>query len=392
MKLAPNQEKALILGSRDDKPVKGLTHNFYHYPARFSPRFARAAIEAFSKPGDLVLDPFVGGGTTLVESFYAGRISTGFDINSLAVLISRVKTTPLDDIRSIRRLQTWFSLLPQRLNMRGHVERPTDWIAQGYQRNASNRQTWPIRKSLELAVGYLDELETIQEIEFARCVLLRAGQWALHRRTHVPRVQEFREYIASTSDEMILSIRNYTRDIRSFSNSSSLQPRVIQQDICSALDDQMGPPKLVLTSPPYPGVHVLYHRWQINGRRETPLPYWLADQQDGNGASYYTFGGRHKAGQIDYFQNALEAFQSIARLSGRDTIIVQMVGFSQPIEHLRRYLQIMNHAGFEEFTLRNIPDSHDGRLWRSVPNRKWYANRPSTSSTAKEVVLFHRLA
>jgi hypothetical protein len=32
--------------------VSGLTHDFYRYPARFSPLFARAAIEAFSKPGD----------------------------------------------------------------------------------------------------------------------------------------------------------------------------------------------------------------------------------------------------------------------------------------------------------------------------------------------------
>ena len=35
------------------------------------------------------------------------------------------------------------------------------------------------------------------------------------------------------------------------------------------------PIKLVLTSPPYPGVHVLYHRWQVQGRRETPAPFWI---------------------------------------------------------------------------------------------------------------------
>ena len=49
-------------------PVAGLTHNFYRYPARFSPEFAKQAILAFSKPDDLVLDPFMGGGTTLVEA------------------------------------------------------------------------------------------------------------------------------------------------------------------------------------------------------------------------------------------------------------------------------------------------------------------------------------
>jgi hypothetical protein len=59
-------QTALIAGARDALPVRGLTHNFYRYPARFSPVFVRAAIEAFTVPGDLVLDNHVGGGTTLV--------------------------------------------------------------------------------------------------------------------------------------------------------------------------------------------------------------------------------------------------------------------------------------------------------------------------------------
>jgi DNA modification methylase len=55
-----------VLHSKD--PVAGLTHPFYRYPACFSPQFARACIEAFSKPGDVILDLFMGGATTLVEA------------------------------------------------------------------------------------------------------------------------------------------------------------------------------------------------------------------------------------------------------------------------------------------------------------------------------------
>ena len=51
-------------------------------------------------------------------------------------------------------------------------------------------------------------------------------------------------------------------------------------------------PKLVLTSPPYPGVHVLYHRWQVDGRKEAPLPFMIANKLDGAGSSYYTMGDR----------------------------------------------------------------------------------------------------
>ena len=65
----------------DRAPVSGLTHTFYRYPARFSPQFAGAAIEAFSRPGDLVLDPYMGGATTIVEAIARGRQAVGCDLN-----------------------------------------------------------------------------------------------------------------------------------------------------------------------------------------------------------------------------------------------------------------------------------------------------------------------
>src|SRR5262245_1121835 len=64
--------------------IDGLTHGFYHYPARFSPGVARAAIQLFTKGGDWVLDPFMGGGTAVVEGLSHGRRMIGVDINPLA--------------------------------------------------------------------------------------------------------------------------------------------------------------------------------------------------------------------------------------------------------------------------------------------------------------------
>ncbi|MBI4607669.1 MAG: site-specific DNA-methyltransferase [Candidatus Rokubacteria bacterium] len=76
-------------------PVTGLTHSFYRYPARFSPQFARKAIEAFTKPGDTVFDPFMGGGTTVVEALASGRRCIGSDLNPLAKFLAKAKTTPI---------------------------------------------------------------------------------------------------------------------------------------------------------------------------------------------------------------------------------------------------------------------------------------------------------
>jgi hypothetical protein len=155
---------------------------------------------------------------------------------------------------------------------------------------------------------------------------------------------------------------------------------------------RFSPPKLILTSPPYPGVHVLYHRWQVHGRRETPAPFWIASSKDGCGASYYTFGDRHRAELSTYYSTAAAAFRSISQIADPQTVLVQMIAFSDASWQLPKYLEVMEQNGFVETRLPSIDNSLDGRVWRSVPNRKWYADQRGPTSSSKEVVLFHRLA
>src|SRR5438105_13296780 len=75
--------------------IEGLTHNYYRYPASASPELIRELIDSHSGPYDTICDPFMGGGTTIVEAVARGRYALGTDLNSLAVFVSRVKTTPL---------------------------------------------------------------------------------------------------------------------------------------------------------------------------------------------------------------------------------------------------------------------------------------------------------
>ena len=72
-------------------------HNIHPYPARFIPQIPRELIRLFH-PGDdsPVLDPFCGSSTTLVEATAVGLPAIGVDLNPLAILIAKVKTTPLN--------------------------------------------------------------------------------------------------------------------------------------------------------------------------------------------------------------------------------------------------------------------------------------------------------
>jgi DNA modification methylase len=72
-----------------------LTHGIHSYTAKFIPHMPRYFIEKYTKEGEIVLDPFAGSGTTLLEANLLGRNALGIDINPLAVLIGRVKTTSI---------------------------------------------------------------------------------------------------------------------------------------------------------------------------------------------------------------------------------------------------------------------------------------------------------
>jgi site-specific DNA-methyltransferase (cytosine-N4-specific) len=78
--------------------TKYSVHGLHPYPAMMIPQVAKRLILKFSKPGEYVLDPFCGSGTVLVESKINNRNSVGIDINPLALLIAKVKTTPLKPV------------------------------------------------------------------------------------------------------------------------------------------------------------------------------------------------------------------------------------------------------------------------------------------------------
>jgi hypothetical protein len=386
-----------LQGVHAHEPVAGLTHAFYRYPARFSPQFARAAIEAFTSPGDVVLDPFMGGATTLVEARALGRIGIGLDINELSCFVARAKTTPLTDA-DLRAVRLWTRMAISKLNMRRTAKRPHDWIEAGYQRNINTPQTWPIRKALELALERVSLLKSAPQQTFIRALLLRTGQWALDCRSDVPSAAQFRERLVEFLEEMIKGVTAY-RDVAARSSSGALAngrqvSSVILHRSAEGIEKEpivadYGPLRLVLTSPPYPGVHVIYHRWQIMGRREAPAPFWIADTLDGNGLSYYTFGDRKYPNLKTYFDAARSAFGSIVRVADKQTLFVQMLAFSDASWQLPEYLKTMHSSGLAELKIPSLANSKDGRLWRDVPNRKWYADQRGPGGASREVVLFH---
>ncbi len=74
------------------------SHGYHRYPAKFLPDVVRKIIEDYAKESNLIVDLFAGCGTTLVEAKVHGIPSLGTDINPVAQLITKVKTTPINPI------------------------------------------------------------------------------------------------------------------------------------------------------------------------------------------------------------------------------------------------------------------------------------------------------
>lgn len=346
----------------------------------------------FTQLGDVVLDPFMGGGTTLVEAYSLGRQAVGTDISSLAAFTASV-TTPLSE-DDFERINNWAKGSEKRLNLRNPPVRATEWIEQGYQTNINGKRTWPIRKTLELALASLEELPSEKQENFVRCALLGTAQWALDSRKQIPSAKEFRRRFLAHLASMEQGARKLSAVLEGVSHSP-LKAMCLNRSVVGIEEDPQiadYPPRLILTSPPYPGVHAIYHRWQVQGRKETPAPFWIANTLDGQGGAFYTFGDRRQQNLSGYYEQLRAAFNSMARVVDRETLLIQLVAFSDPSWQLPRYLEVMEEANFTEFESPFPAISSDGRLWRYVPNRKWYADQKGSTAGSKEVVLFHRLS
>jgi len=64
------------------------------YRACFKPQLPRFFIQRLTEPGEIVYDPFMGRGTTVVEAGLLGRLPCGCDINPLSVFLTRPRLRP----------------------------------------------------------------------------------------------------------------------------------------------------------------------------------------------------------------------------------------------------------------------------------------------------------
>lgn len=323
----------------------------------------------------------MGGGTTALEAMSVNRKVIGSDINSLSLFVAKVKTTPLGPEEE-KEVKVWVRTSVKTQSCRHELVSDDESAP----KNLSAPSVRWLKKTIALFKQSASQLPSDGSRDFAKCILLNVGQWALNGRRRIPTVTEFRARVESVACEMLQSNSELANSVNWV--SSEHRPILRRADAEHIyLDEKIvsaGPVDLVVTSPPYPGIHMLYHRWQVDGRKETDAPYWIAGCLDGAGASHYNFADRKLAAEGRYFDKALRSFSGIRSVMKPGSVLIQMIAFSNRARQLPKYLRMMEKAGFNEHR-----EAGERRIWRSIPRRRWHATLQGRTSSSKEVVLVH---
>ncbi len=282
-----------------------VTHGLHPYPAKFIPHIPRELISAYSEPGEVVWDPMCGSGTTLVEAAVAGRDVIGTDINPIAILASRAKTTALssrarDELRGL--------LLRIRVDTRIWPGGRPD--QKPILPEFHNRDHWfetPVSRELGILTDEIDRIKSDAARQLARCafsailvaVSNQEGETRWRARPQVLDPVNVRLRFATKLRASLSAVEEF----------SQVAHGKVEVERCDAR--VVGLPRrsvdLVVTSPPYANTHdyYLYNKLRMFWLGEPVKPVQMAEigsrhrhSDRGEGIETYLEAIHHALGQM----------------------------------------------------------------------------------------------
>jgi DNA modification methylase len=239
------------------RPSAYATHSMHAFAAKFPPQLPQAAIAALSSPGEVVLDPLAGSGTTLVEALLLGRQAIGVDLDPLACLVATAKTTPLDPAMAAAAGQTILerarALLAQPVEIDRILARRFDartrrfvdfWFSPPIQ-----RQLAALAESIDGA-SLAADVRTFLRICLSAIIVTKSGGVTLardlaHSRPHRVASKRPRDALANFAARLARNARAVG------ALATARAAAVMQRGDARALPLPAGAVHLVVTSPPY---------------------------------------------------------------------------------------------------------------------------------------------
>jgi DNA modification methylase len=231
--------------------------SIHWHPCRYPSQIPSVLIGALSDPGERVLDPFLGSGTTAVEAQRLDRSSIGIELNPVAVLMSRAKTLS-HDAKYVRRLVERIIIGCRQTTTRDDVPdsvQGSKWYTQ--------RTLNSLRRIRSYIGGLRGDGRLLAGAAFSAILLPACREtrhWGYVCDNTAPKADNERDVFELFETALGDFVKAYDeRDY--FRNSSRRTPgplksvEIIQGDSADAIDiNKVGRAQLIVTSPPYFGV------------------------------------------------------------------------------------------------------------------------------------------
>ncbi len=238
-----------------DTDSRYASHNFHAFAAKFPPQLPRLFIEGLTTPSEVVLDPMMGSGTTIVEAFLSGRRAVGFDIDPLAIKICHVKVTPLS-IEQIRDAGVKLLGRASRLVDSAKVEHelakrfdePTKKFIDYWFLPSTQRELLALSLSIE-AISE-PELRRFFELCFSSIIITKSGGVSMardlaHTRPHFDKTKKPKNALEQYNQRMKKNLKSLA-DVAKGTGKTTIQVGDARQ--LALANDSID---LIVTSPPY---------------------------------------------------------------------------------------------------------------------------------------------
>lgn len=249
-------------------------HRLHPYLGKFVPQLVEIFLRKYFRPGQTVLDPFAGSGTTLVQANELGVNAIGYDISAFNVLLMQAKTKRYD-LKRVKR-EILDILEKVQFATQSIAYQPTLWSSnEGYKIRKTNSNSeylnqWFAPQALSELLAYRDLADRYEDHEILKIILSRSARsarltthfdldfpktpqtepyWCYkHSRTCVPTTSAF-QFLKRYSFDTIRRIDEFA------SQRTNAAVTVIHGD---SRESEIPQVDGVITSPPYVGL-IDYH-------------------------------------------------------------------------------------------------------------------------------------
>jgi hypothetical protein len=245
--------------SERDLPERERTkhvHRLHPYLGKFIPQLVEILLSRYFRPGQHVLDPFAGSGTTLVQALESGLDATGVDVAAFNCLLMEVKTQSYNPFVLEQELRAAHARIGETASAR-----PSAYLRRWYAPQAARE-----------LLGFRAIVDDYEHADVLRVVLTRAARsarrtthfdlefpqapqlepyWCYKHRRECRPVETAAQFLRRYTLDTLARLKEFARVRRRGREATVIHADVRAEPLPRRFDG-------ILTSPPYPGL-IDYH-------------------------------------------------------------------------------------------------------------------------------------